>query len=166
MKSLIKKLLGIIVVTTILFGGWRYWSSTHPEPEFGLDDLMTMLVTPRHAKLCLAAKADNWELAAFELKNLRQSLEYIAKSKPSYLGNNMRETMNILIEPQLSAMALPIANADRHGFIAAFAGLTKACNDCHVYLEHPFIRMNVIAALDECSEAMQNFRSEMQAPRR
>ena len=41
-------------------------------PQMGA--LMSMVIQPRHAKLGLAGKAQNWELAGYMLKELRQGV--------------------------------------------------------------------------------------------
>ena len=42
--------------------------------------LMSMLLQPRHAKLGLAGKAENWPLAGYALKELRQGLLVISRA--------------------------------------------------------------------------------------
>ena len=49
-----------------------------------MDDLMTMLVQPRHLKLYYAGQAKNWMLAGFELNELRQALARIGRTIPTY----------------------------------------------------------------------------------
>src|SRR5262245_7266846 len=48
--------------------------------------LMSMLIQPRHAKLGLAGKAQNWELAAYSLKELRQGFAVVSKAVPRWKG--------------------------------------------------------------------------------
>ena len=50
----------------------------------GFDDLMTMLVQPRHIKLYAAGKQGNWELAGFQLNELRASFRRIGQTLPTY----------------------------------------------------------------------------------
>src|SRR5271165_6591275 len=49
-----------------------------------MDDLMTMLVQPRHLKLYYAGQAKNWTLAAFQLNELRGALARIGRTIPTY----------------------------------------------------------------------------------
>src|SRR5215470_996857 len=42
-----------------------------------MDDLMTMLVQPRHIRLYNAGQAKNWQLAAFQINELRGALARI-----------------------------------------------------------------------------------------
>ena len=48
--------------------------------------LMSMLLQPRHAKLGLAGRAENWPLAGYALKELRQGLLVISRAVPRWKG--------------------------------------------------------------------------------
>src|SRR5215468_9017848 len=48
--------------------------------------LMNMLIQPRHAKLGLAGKAENWPLATYALKELRQGFAVISRAVPRWKG--------------------------------------------------------------------------------
>src|ERR1700691_6165279 len=51
-------------------------------PNMG--DLMNLLIQPRHAKLGLAGKAENWPLANYALAELRQAFAGITKAVPKF----------------------------------------------------------------------------------
>ena len=109
----------------------------------GFDDLMTMLVQPRHLKLHYAGAERNWELAAAESRNLRQSFDRISQALPRYLGIDVATAVSAMMVPQLQNVDAAIAAADPARFRAAYDGLTKACNACHVYMERPYITAKV-----------------------
>src|SRR6266446_3244413 len=48
--------------------------------------LMSMLIQPRHAKLGLAGKAENWPLAGYMLKELRQGFVVASRAIPRWKG--------------------------------------------------------------------------------
>ena len=48
--------------------------------------LMSMLIQPRHAKLGLAGIAENWPLAGYALKELRQGFAVISRAVPRWKG--------------------------------------------------------------------------------
>src|SRR5262245_3040178 len=48
--------------------------------------LMSMLIQPRHAKLGLAGKADNWPLAGYALRELRQGFAVVGRAVPRWKG--------------------------------------------------------------------------------
>src|SRR5476651_349616 len=51
-------------------------------PTFG--DLMNLIVQPRHIKLALAGREENWPLAAYEIKELRAALANVARTRPRF----------------------------------------------------------------------------------
>jgi hypothetical protein len=50
---------------------------------------MTMLVQPRHMKLYYAGQAKNWQLAAFQINELRGALARIGRTIPNYRNINV-----------------------------------------------------------------------------
>ena len=105
----------------------------------GFDDLMTMLVQPRHIKLYYAGSAKNWELAAAESRDLRASFGRIAQTIPKYEGDDVSLSMGNFMVPKLDALDAAIAVANSEQFAAAYKNVTAACNECHTYMEHPFL---------------------------
>ena len=51
-----------------------------------LSALMNMLMQPRHAKLGLAGKAENWALAGYVFGELKQSVAVIGRAVPRWKG--------------------------------------------------------------------------------
>ena len=58
-----------------------------------MDDLMTMLIQPRHLKLHYAGEAKNWELAEFQLRELRHALARIGRTIPNYRKNGVDDAV-------------------------------------------------------------------------
>ncbi len=141
--------------TPIVFavlGTLAFAQETAPPPpapqafQPGMADLMTMLVAPRHAKLYYAGTARNWELAAFELRQLRSALRRTVGTVPMYLDRDVNETIDAMLGPTLLATENAIAAGDSRQFDTAFENLTASCNACHTYLEHPFLVVRTPAA--------------------
>src|SRR3954465_4663965 len=105
----------------------------------GFDDLMTMLVQPRHIRLYYAGTARNWELAAAENRDLRSSLDRIIRGIPNYESYNVKQAVTTFLTPKLNAMDAGVGGAEPKRFSAAYGQLTTGCNDCHTYMEHPFL---------------------------
>jgi hypothetical protein len=126
---------------------------------FGFDDLMTLLVQPRHIKLYFAGTGKNWELAAAESRDLRSAFARIAQSIPKYLNNGVDETLKAMIVPKMQALDAAIAAADSKRFAASYDDLTAACNACHVYMEHPFIAVKVPEPSASLGYSDQEFRA-------
>jgi len=116
-----------------------------PEPPItlGFDDLMTLLIQPRHLKLFYAGMQGNWELAAAEMRDLRAGLALIATAHPKYLNNDVQAAIATMMAPQLLNLEEAIGAANSKGFASKFKDLTEACNACHTYMEHPYIVIKV-----------------------
>jgi hypothetical protein len=125
----------------------------------GFDDLMTMLVQPRHIRLYYAGTAGNWELAAAELRDLRSSFDRLAQAIPNYLGNDVNASVKSLIAPQMTSVDKAISAADPKKFAIAYGELTSACNSCHTYLEHPFIIIKNPDSPNDLAHLDQDFKS-------
>jgi hypothetical protein len=119
--------------------------------------MMTMLIQPRHAKLYYAATAKNWELAAAESRNLRQSFDTIAKSIPRYEGNDVQQALSAYVAKPLNAADAAIAAGDARRFAAAYRELTASCNECHHYMEHPYLVVKVPEAAKDSVYPGQDF---------
>jgi hypothetical protein len=124
----------------------------------GFDDVMTMLVQPRHIRLYYAGTAKNWELAAAEMKDLRQSFDRLGQVIPNYLGNDVNAAVKSLIAPQMGEVDAAIASADPKRFSGAYGHLTTACNACHTYMEHPFIIIKAPSEPAGVAQPDQDFR--------
>jgi len=120
---------------------------------------MTMLIQPRHLKLYAAGTQRNWELAAAESRDLRSGLGRIAQTIPRYMNNDVADSIKIMISPQVAAVDAAIAAADVKRFLTSYSDLTAACNACHVYMEHPYIVIQVPTSGVTTSYPDQEFRS-------
>jgi hypothetical protein len=108
-----------------------------------MDDLMTMLMQPRHIKLYYAGQAKNWTLAAFELNELRGALARIGRTIPIYRKISVDEAVAAIFTDKLKAVDAAIKAADPAQFTAAYGEMTGACNACHQAMEHPFLKIKV-----------------------
>jgi hypothetical protein len=70
----------------------------------GLGDLMTMTVQPRHLKLGLAGQEKNWAFAAYELHELEESFERIARVWPKWRQVEIAETIKSTTAAPLEAV--------------------------------------------------------------
>jgi hypothetical protein len=123
------------------------------KPAF--DDLMTMLIQPRHIKLYYAGQQKNWTLAAFELNEMRQALGRIGKTIPKYRNFSVDATVASIIQDKMTAMDAAIKSANPAQFNMAYGELTEACNTCHQGMDHPFL---VVKVPDANSYPDQDFR--------
>jgi hypothetical protein len=108
-----------------------------------MDDLMTMLVQPRHMKLYYAGQAKNWQLAAFQINELRGALARIGRTIPNYRNINVDTAVASIFADKLKAVDAAVKAADLAQFNAAYGEMTAACNDCHKGMEHAFLVIKV-----------------------
>jgi hypothetical protein len=98
-----------------------------------LGDIMN-LIQVRHAKLWFAGQAQNWDLAAYELDQLRTSLADAAIFYSGLPVSNVT-TLGTSIE----AISGAIAAKDGKHFASAVNELTAGCNACHSSMERGFV---------------------------
>ena len=108
-----------------------------------MDDLMTMLIQPRHLKLYYAGEAKNWKLAEFQLRELRQALARIGRTIPTYRKIGVEDAVASIFTEKAVAVEAAIKSADSGKFAVAFSEMTNACNACHASMEHEFLVIKV-----------------------
>jgi hypothetical protein len=106
-------------------------------------DMMNTLIQPRHAKLGLAGRAQNWALAEYALVEIRQSFAGIIKAQPNFRGLPVAELVNAAVSQPMDAVEAAIKQQDPQKFAVAYAQLTQGCNACHAAADHPFVVIKV-----------------------
>ncbi|EAQ35996.1 hypothetical protein NB311A_11162 [Nitrobacter sp. Nb-311A] len=92
----------------------------------------------RHFKLSFAGKLRNWELAAYELDQIKESFHDAATLYPGIPVADM----TIMAEP-VRRLGEAIQKKEPKKFAAAFSELTAACNGCHQAIGRGFIVIKV-----------------------
>jgi len=151
-------LAGVVALAAPTAGVGQSSGAAAPPAAYrpGLGDLMTATVQPRHIKLGLAGKAANWTYAAYELHELQESFDRVARVWPRYrrtmpIADMIASTVN---EP-MAALDRAIKAADAGQFATAYGQLTSACNACHQSADRPMI---VIRPPDSSPYPDQDFR--------
>lgn len=106
--------------------------------EPGLGDLMQTLQL-RHAKLWFAGAAGNWELAAFEVHEIEENLERIARWHADSEDIATGPAIKVHMQSGRYAIEQSIARQDSKDFAVAFDRFTQGCNACHRATKHGFI---------------------------
>jgi len=109
----------------------------------GLGALMTALVQPRHTKLGLAGMAQNWEYAAYEIGELKETFEDVGKIILKHGSLQIAPAIASTVKPTMDAVDKAIKAKDEAAFTKAYADLTDACNACHKSADHPMIVIKV-----------------------
>jgi hypothetical protein len=121
-------------------------------PNMG--DLMSILIQPRHAKLGLAGRAQNWLLAGYALKELQQGFATIDKTIPRWRGLPVPELVEAALKQPFAVIDFAIKAGDQRQFGEAFDRVTAGCNACHATTEQSFV---VIKAPDASAFPNQEF---------
>ncbi len=106
-------------------------------PDLG--DLM-LQQQMRHAKLWFAGEAGNWKLAAYEIAELREGFEEIARLHPTHKDAPVPidQAIETIIKEPVDNLSQAIAKADRKAFEEAFDNVTAGCNGCHEATDYGF----------------------------
>jgi hypothetical protein len=105
--------------------------------------LMSMLIQPRHAKLGLAGQAENWPLAGYALKELRQGFLVVSRAVPRWKGLPVPDLVDASVDQPLKLIEAAIKLQYKGQFDEAYARLTERCNACHATTEHSYIVIKV-----------------------
>ena len=117
----------------------------YPQPDYhpSMGDLMTMAVQPRHIKLGLAGKHQNWIYAKYELGELRNAFTRVDHTIPKYQSIDVTALTAAMLRAPIEAVGHAISAKDPSQFDVAYAQLTEACNICHRNRNHAAIVIKV-----------------------
>ncbi len=104
----------------------------------GLGEIMT-LTQMRHLKLWFAGDAKNWELADYELDELKEGFDDAIKYFPTKDNMPIGQLVKDTALPAAEGLKSAIDARNGTKFAAAFDKLTAACNACHQATDHGFI---------------------------
>lgn len=110
-----------------------------PAYQPGLGDLMTMTVQPRHIKLALAGRKQNWAYAAYELHELNEAFGRAARAWPEWQSMPITDMLKSVMKEPMANLAQAIKAADAARFATAYGQLTDGCNACHQAANHGFV---------------------------
>jgi hypothetical protein len=122
----------------------------------GVGDMMNTFVQPRHAKLGLALREENWALAFYLQRELRQAFGNIARVHPKWRNLSLDQMIDTVTSKPLRDLEAAIKERDPKRFADSYAEMTEACNACHAAVNYAFI---VIKAPDASQFANQDFRA-------
>jgi hypothetical protein len=110
-------------------------------PSFG--DLMTIAIQPRHTKLGLAGREENWTYAAYEFRELQSAFDRMARAIPTYRSMNTADLIGGTIKAPMEDVAAAIKAGDAAKFVESYAQLTATCNACHQSTDHSAVVIQV-----------------------
>jgi len=106
----------------------------------GLGEFMERIQAD-HAKLWLAGEARNWELADYQLTELKEVFSDVQDLVPRYQNIPVGDMIDAIITGTMSDLEKAIAARDFAKFSTGFDKLTEACNSCHQAANRAFIRL-------------------------
>ncbi len=148
-----------VVTAIVAFSAAVMFAAAQPARESyepGLGEFMTATQL-RHAKLWFAGKQNNWDLAAYEIDEIKEGLEDAARLHPTFDGVPVAEMIKTIIDPRIEKLEKAIRAKSSAKFVVAFDELTSGCNSCHAGANKPFIR---IQRPTESPFTNQNFEPE------
>jgi len=100
----------------------------------GLPHLSEIMVRQqmRHIKLWFAGDSRNWALADYEIDQLKDGFDDVAK----LLGGDLAQQH---VDGAISRLEKAIESKNHEAFVSAFDRLSAGCNACHSTLDHAFI---------------------------
>ena len=116
---------------------------------------MTMTVQPRHLKIGLAGQERNWAYVSYELHELEEAFERVARIWPKWRDNDIAGLINGSTKEPLEAAEEAAKAKDAARFNDAYTRLTAACNACH---QSANVGLIVIQAPKSSPFANQDFR--------
>jgi hypothetical protein len=106
----------------------------------GLGEFM-LSIQMHHAKIWFAGKNGNWDLANFEIDEIRETIGDINK----YCTDRPEISSLPMIDQPLDSLKLAITKKNTEAFKSSFILFTNTCNNCHKVTKHGF---NVIKIPD------------------
>ncbi len=112
-------------------------SAYHPE----LGEQMLGLQI-RHARLWFAGEAGNWNLAAFELQEIKEAFDAVVEQNPEHAifqPQRLADILPAMTKAPITALRDSIDHSNRAEFEKAFDGLSAACTGCHHVAGNDFL---------------------------
>ena len=132
------RVMTILVGLVLAAGAAAAAPRTKPAYAPGLGEIMA-LQQMRHAKLWLAGSAGNWELASYELDELKEGFDDVMTYAPVHDGVRLAPLVKTVTDGAIPELAKAIAARDGGRFATAFDALTGGCNACHQSAKRGFI---------------------------
>lgn len=106
----------------------------------GVEQFMGVMLS-QHAKLWYAGKARNWELAEFELGEIKEVMGDVQDLVPVFKNLPFADMLDAVIVKEVADLEKAIASKDFKKFAAGYDKLTAACNSCHEGTEMGMVRI-------------------------
>ena len=154
-----------LILTISLFSCQQHNSNNETNLQNRIDSLETKLaetykpgfgefmgyVQAHHAKLWYAGENNNWDLAKFEIDEIKETMDAIKQYE-----TDRKETQLLpMIYPALVSVDSAIDKKDPSLFKSSFTTLTNTCNACHQAAQFGF---NVVKVPEDQMFSNQDFK--------
>lgn len=92
-------------------------------------------------KLWFAAKASNWELANYELDELKETMEAAKALNAEKNGVKISGVLDSILQTQVAQLAESIKRKSPTEFQKLYDETLNACNGCHMEAGYKFIHI-------------------------
>jgi len=106
----------------------------------GLGEYMTTIQL-HVGKLWFAAKASNWELANYELDELKETMEAAKALNAEKNGVKISGVLDSILQTQVAQLAESIKRKSPTEFQKLYDETLSACNGCHMEAGYKFIHI-------------------------
>jgi hypothetical protein len=104
----------------------------------GLGEYM-LSVQMHHNKLWYAGAARNWDLASFEIDEIREQIEHASVN-----CSDRPEIRTLpMLQPFIDSLDVVVKAKDSQKFQARFTAMTQVCNECHRMVHFEFIHIKI-----------------------
>ena len=100
-------------------------------PELGEQMLGIQI---RHARLWFAGEAQNWNLAAFEVQELKEAFDGVVEQNAEHAifqPQKLSDILPAMTNAPIKALRDSIDHSSKSEFEKAYDGLSAACSGCH-----------------------------------
>lgn len=108
-------------------------------PELGEQMLGIQI---RHARLWFAGEAQNWNLAAFEIQELKEAFDAVVEQNPEHAifqPDKLSDILPAMTNAPIKALRDAVDHSSKPEFEKAFDNLSAACTGCHHVAGNDFL---------------------------
>ncbi|MGI8526417.1 MAG: hypothetical protein ACR2K5_09625 [Pseudolabrys sp.] len=104
----------------------------------GIEQFMN-LIQGEHLKLWFAARANNWELAAYQLGEIKEIMGDVQELYPKFKDLPFADMLDAVITGPIAELEKALDAKDGKKFMAGYDNLVTACNSCHQAAGNGFV---------------------------
>lgn len=108
-------------------------------PELGEQMLGIQI---RHARLWFAGEAQNWNLAAFEIQELKEAFDAVVEQNPEHAifqPDKLSDILPAMTNAPIKSLRDAVDHSSKPEFEKAFDSLSAACTGCHHVAGNDFL---------------------------